>query len=82
MGGIAVLYNPILPIHLTREIWVMLNLVVAVALVMHLLAIQRRVRRINRELKRSEAPAREIGRNARDKSCNAVTRPESQNYEE
>ena len=68
MGGIAVLYNPVLPIHLTREIWVMLNPLVAVALVMHLTAMRRRARRINRKLRDPESPVEKIGRNVRDNS--------------
>ena len=35
LGGIAVLYNPIIPIHLTKEIWTVLNLVTALALSGH-----------------------------------------------
>ncbi|PIZ31036.1 MAG: hypothetical protein COY40_03165 [Alphaproteobacteria bacterium CG_4_10_14_0_8_um_filter_53_9] len=27
--GVAILYNPILPVHLTKEIWAMLNLAAA-----------------------------------------------------
>ena len=34
-GMIAVLYNPFVPVHLTREIWTTLNVATAVAFVAH-----------------------------------------------
>ncbi len=37
LGLGAILYNPVLPIHLDREIWVVLNVLTAVVLGSHLL---------------------------------------------
>ena len=39
-GGIAMLYNPLMPIHLTREIWSVLNLASASVFVVHLRALR------------------------------------------
>ena len=39
-GGMAMLYNPLMPIHLTREIWSMLNLASALVFVLHLGALK------------------------------------------
>ena len=33
--GIALLYNPLVPVHLTREIWTVLNIGTAIAFVSH-----------------------------------------------
>ena len=33
--GIALLYNPLVPVHLTREIWIVLNVGTAIAFVSH-----------------------------------------------
>jgi hypothetical protein len=35
MGGLAVLFNPIIPIHLGREIWVPVDVVASVAFFIH-----------------------------------------------
>ncbi|MCY3817867.1 MAG: hypothetical protein OXH52_00680 [Gammaproteobacteria bacterium] len=43
-GGMAMLYNPLMPIHLTREIWSVLNLASASAFVLHLRALRGLVR--------------------------------------
>lgn len=43
-GGIAMLYNPLLPVHLTREIWSVLNLASAAAFLLHLRALRGLVR--------------------------------------
>lgn len=40
-GGLAILYNPLLPVHLTREIWNMLNVASAAIFLGHFLAIRR-----------------------------------------
>ena len=40
LGAIALLYNPLVPIHLTREIWSVLNVVTATALVGHLRSLR------------------------------------------
>ena len=32
MGGIALLFNPIIPIHLSREVWAPINILTALAL--------------------------------------------------
>ena len=38
-AGVALLYNPIFPVHLTREIWSVLNIVTAVLFLTHLWAL-------------------------------------------
>ena len=43
LGSMAILYNPILPIHLTREIWSMPNVVTAVLILAHLGMLRRLV---------------------------------------
>lgn len=43
-GGMAMLYNPVMPIHLTREIWSVVNLASASLFVWHLSALTRLVR--------------------------------------
>ena len=40
-GTIALLYNPLLPVHLPREVWSVLNLVTAILIVGHLWALRR-----------------------------------------
>lgn len=40
MIGLCLLFNPVFPIHLTREIWAILDLATAVVLVIHLIAIR------------------------------------------
>ena len=34
-GGIALLFNPIVPVHLTREIWTPIDIAVAIVFVAH-----------------------------------------------
>ena len=41
LGATAILYNPLFPIHLTREIWSVLNLITAGLFLGHLLALKR-----------------------------------------
>lgn len=40
-GGVALLYNPIMPVHLTREIWSVLNVATAVLFLAHLGALRK-----------------------------------------
>lgn len=40
-SGIAVLYNPLVPIHLTKEIWIFLNLATACLFFGHFLALKK-----------------------------------------
>lgn len=42
-GGISLLYNPLIPIHLTREIWAALNIGTAALFLGHLRALKRLV---------------------------------------
>lgn len=35
-GGIALLFNPIVPVHLTKEIWAPIDIAVAIVFVVHL----------------------------------------------
>ena len=39
-GGVALLYNPFMPVHLTREIWSVLNIATAVLFLTHLRALK------------------------------------------
>lgn len=39
-GGVALLYNPFMPVHLTREIWSVLNIATAVLFLAHLRALK------------------------------------------
>lgn len=39
-GGIAFLYNPLMPIHLTREIWGAINVATAAVFLEHLRALR------------------------------------------
>lgn len=41
LGAIALLYNPLLTVHLTREIWSVLNLLTAFVIVCHLWSLRR-----------------------------------------
>ena len=41
--AIALLYNPFIPIYLTREIWILVNLITATAFVLHFALLRRRV---------------------------------------
>ena len=40
LAAVAVLYNPLVPIHLTREIWSVLNVATAVAFAGHLRSLR------------------------------------------
>ena len=60
LAAIGVLYNPLVPIHLTREIWSVLNVATAAAFVGHLRSLQfilretsERTQRIGRERRRA-----------------------------
>lgn len=44
LGAVALLYNPFVPIYLTREIWIVLNLIAATAFVLHFVALKRHLR--------------------------------------
>lgn len=35
LGGVALVFNPFVPVHLTREVWAVLNVVLAVFLIAH-----------------------------------------------
>lgn len=41
LGGVALLYNPLLPVHMTREIWSVLNLGTACIFLWHLAMLRR-----------------------------------------
>lgn len=43
LGGIAVLFNPIIPVHLTREIWAFIDVATAVAFGAHYFVVGRRL---------------------------------------
>ena len=40
MGGIAILFNPIIPVHLTKEIWVIIDLIVAILFLVSIFKIE------------------------------------------
>ena len=40
LTGICLLFNPVLPIHMTREIWAVVDLATAVVLVIHFIALR------------------------------------------
>ena len=40
MGGIAILFNPIVPVHLTKETWVVIDLIVAVLFLISIFQIR------------------------------------------
>lgn len=42
-GAVALLYNPIMPIHLTREIWSVVNVATAAVFLAHLGALRRSI---------------------------------------
>ena len=48
-SAIAVLYNPFVPVYLTREIWSILNVATAVMFILHFASIKRRLRSSNRQ---------------------------------
>ena len=43
LGGVALLYNPVLPVHLTREIWGAINLLTAFLFLSHLALLRRMI---------------------------------------
>ena len=43
-GGVALLYNPFIPVHLTREIWSVVNIATAVLFLAHLRALKGLIR--------------------------------------
>ncbi len=47
-GAVALLYNPLLPVHLTREIWTVLNLATAMLFLWHFRELGRLVARLSR----------------------------------
>lgn len=49
LGAIALLYNPILPIHLTREMWIVFNLLTAGIFIAHLCYIKRLLKSTSRD---------------------------------
>lgn len=40
MGGIAILFNPIIPVHFTKEIWVVIDIVVAILFLVSIFTIK------------------------------------------
>lgn len=40
MGGIAILFNPIIPVHLTKDIWVIIDLIVAILFLVSIFTIK------------------------------------------
>lgn len=44
LGAIAFLYNPLLPVHLSREIWAVLNILTSAAFVLHFRMLARMVK--------------------------------------
>lgn len=42
LGALALLYNPIFPIYLSREIWSVLNILTAAAITVHFLSVRNR----------------------------------------
>ena len=41
MAGIALLFNPLIPVHLTRDIWIPIDLSTALLLIFHLRSIKK-----------------------------------------
>lgn len=39
-GGIAILFNPIIPVHLTKDIWVIIDLIVAILFLVSIFKIK------------------------------------------
>lgn len=66
-GAIALLYNPFLPIHLTKELWSVLNLTAAALFLWHL----RDLRRLTENLSRMDTQfsARSLGERISSPSC-------------
>ena len=48
-GIIAILYNPVVPVHLTREIWTPLNLGTAAVFLLHIRFLQRKMKTLTCE---------------------------------
>ena len=44
LAAFTLLYNPLIPVYLTREIWSVLNLVTAATLILHFVSVKRRLR--------------------------------------
>ena len=44
LAAFALLYNPLIPVYLTREIWSVLNLVTATTFILHFVSVKRRLR--------------------------------------
>lgn len=44
LGAVAILYNPLVPIYLTREIWTVLNLITAAFFALHLRLVKEHLR--------------------------------------
>lgn len=44
LSAVALLYNPVIPIHLTREIWIVLNLISAGVFLGHLWVLKNKIR--------------------------------------
>lgn len=44
LAAIALLYNPLIPVYLTREIWSVLNVITAAAFILHFVSVTRRLR--------------------------------------
>jgi hypothetical protein len=45
MGLVALLFNPVVPVHLTREIWFFIDLAVAAIFAVYALTVARREER-------------------------------------
>lgn len=48
MGGVAILFNPIIPVHLTKETWIVIDFIVAIVFLVSIFGI-----RLERATKRS-----------------------------
>ena len=44
LGAIALLYNPLVPVYLTREIWSVLNISTMAVFVLHFVSVKRQQR--------------------------------------
>ena len=67
LGAIALLYNPLVPIHLTREIWTVLNIGTAMAFVGHFRSLRRLLRETGESTRQigPERPGRALVRRCR-----------------
>jgi uncharacterized membrane protein len=43
LGGIAALFNPVIPIHLNRELWSVIDIIVAIVLIVSLFSIKTKI---------------------------------------